>query len=59
MSKGDVTADVAIAQRDEALDVIAKLLSFRKGIEYSDTPEQRTVRAAKALLAEHGRKVTP
>lgn len=49
--------EIALAQRDEALDVVEALLKLRRGGEYSTTPEQRTVRAAKALLVEHGRRV--
>ncbi len=51
----DMTTEIALAQRDEALDAITALLRLLRGGEYTTTPQQRVVRAARALLAEHGR----
>jgi hypothetical protein len=43
------------AQRDELLDVLARLVATRKGIEFGSTEEQRAWRVARAVLAEAGR----
>lgn len=45
------------AQRDGALDVLERLLASFKGIEYTTPEQQATMRRARALLAESGRRV--
>jgi hypothetical protein len=48
-------AATANARVEELLDVIARLVATRKGIEYGSTEEQRAWRVARAVLAEGGR----
>lgn len=48
-------AATSAARIEELLDVIARLIACRKGIEYSTREEQAALREARAVLAEAGR----
>lgn len=40
----------------EALELIEKLVASHKGLGYASTAQQRTLRAARSFLAEHGKR---
>jgi hypothetical protein len=48
-------AATSAARVEELLDVLARLVATRKGIEFASTEEQRAWRVARAVLVEAGR----
>lgn len=49
------TLNLRTAQRDAALDYLARIVASRRGNDYGTSEEQALWRGVRALLAESGR----